>query len=91
MMKMKDVVFPSDTDVLYAGSISTDFEGIIIVFSNNDPIGYIVYESYASSWYFMNNICIDDAYESHDSLESLMVELLDSNINVKFKAIEFNV
>jgi hypothetical protein len=90
-MKMKDVVFPPDTDVLYVGSINTDFEGIIIVYSDNNPIGYIVYESYESSWYFMNNICIDDAYESHDSLESLMVELLDSNINVKFKAIEFNV
>jgi hypothetical protein len=90
-MKMKDVVFPSNTDVLYAGSISTDFEGIIIVFSNNDPIGYIVYESYENVWYFIDNICIDDCNECHDSLESLMVELLDSNINVKFKAIEFNV
>ena len=61
MMKMKDVVFPPNTDVLYVGSINTDFEGVIIVYSNNDPIGYIVYESYGSSWHFMNNICIDDA------------------------------
>lgn len=91
MMKMKDVVFPPDTDVLYAGSISTDFEGIIIVYSDNNPIGYIVYESYESSWYFMNNICIDDAYESSDTLESLMIDLSDSYSNVKFKAIEFDV
>ena len=91
MMKMKDVVFPPDTDVLYVGSISTDFEGIIIVYSDNNPIGYIVYESYESSWYFMNNICIDDAYECNDTLESLMIDLSDSYSNVKFKAIEFNV
>lgn len=91
MMKMKDVVFPSNTDVLYAGSISTDFEGIIIVHSNNDPIGYIVYDSYESTWYFMNNICIDDSYECNDTLESLMIDLSDSYSNVKFKAIEFNV
>lgn len=91
MMKMKDVVFPPDTDVLYVGSINTDFEGIIIVYSDNNPIGYIVYESCESPWYFMNNICIDDAYESNDTLESLMIDLSDSYSNVKFKAIEFNV
>lgn len=91
MMKMKDVVFPSNTDVLYTGSINTDFEGIIIVYSNNDPIGYIVHNSYKSTWYFMNNICIDDSYECNDTLESLMVNLSDSFTNVKFKAIEFNV
>ena len=91
MMKMKDVVFPSDTDVLYVGSISTDFEGIIIVYSDNNPIGYIVYESYENSWCFMNDICIDDSYECQDTLESLMVDILDSYTNVKFKAIEFNV
>lgn len=91
MMKMKDVVFPQDTDVLYVGSINTDFEGIIIVYSDNNPIGYIVYESYESSWYFMNNIRIDDACEYQDTLESLMIDLSDSYSNVKFKAIEFNV
>ena len=91
MMKMKDVVFPPNTDVLYVGSINTDFEGVIIVYSNNDPIGYIVYDSYESTWYFMNNICIDDACESQDTLESLMIYLSDSYTNVKFKAIEFNV
>lgn len=91
MMKMKDVVIPSSTDVLYVGSIDQDFEGIIIVYSNNDPIGYIVYDSYEGSWYFMNNICIDDSYECQDTLESLMIELSDSYTNVKFKAIEFNV
>ena len=91
MMKMKDVVFPSDTDVLYVGSISTDFEGIIIVYSDNNPIGYIVYDSCEGTWYFMHNICVDDYHECNDTLESLVIDILDSYTNVKFKAIEFNV
>lgn len=91
MMKMKDVVFPTDTDVLYVESIGPDFEGIIIAYSNNDPIGYILHDSCENSWDFMNNICKDDCNEYYDTLESLMSDLLDSYTNVKFKAIEFNV
>ena len=56
-IKLTDV--KEDLDFIILEQINSEFKGIILVFSRDNPIGYIVYDYDCDEWAFINCINVN--------------------------------
>ena len=83
-MNLKNVIIPTNVEnSVNISDITDDFEGIVLVFSKDTPIGYILYLDY--SWRIWNSICDNCQPKEYDHL----IELVKDNPNYTYKVIEF--
>ena len=84
---MKDLIIPTKkTDSIDISEITDDFSGIIIVYKDTSPIGYIQYVS--GDWNYYDSIDGECPIESENTLYEL-VRKINSTYNATFKVIEF--
>lgn len=85
---MKNLRIPEKKDGwVNITDIDLDFEGIIIGYKNNQPVGFIFH--YGNGWWtFGYTICIRDG-TSETNLQNLIDILIDNQTCDSFKVIEF--
>ena len=84
---MKDLIIPTKkTDSIDISEITDDFKGIIIVYTDTNPIGYI--QCVSSEWGYYETIDGESSVESESTLYEL-VRNINSTYNATFKVIEF--
>ena len=84
---MKDLIIPTKkTDSIDMSEITNDFSGIIIVYKDTSPIGYIQYIN--GDWNYYDSIDGECLIESESTLYELVRNLI-SKYSATFKVIEF--
>lgn len=84
---MKDLIIPTKkTDSIDISEITDDFGGIIIVYKDTNPIGYIQYV--CNDWNYYETIDGERSVASESTLYEL-VQNINSTYNATFKVIEF--
>lgn len=87
---MKNLVIPAKSkNEITISEICSDFNGLVIGYKGDKPIGYIQF--YSNSWYFLTSIDSEDTnFEYYNaSLISLINVLVEDNKCTNFKVIEF--
>lgn len=85
---MKDIILPITTDTAVdLAVINEDTKGLIIVYNDKSPIGYISYGE--QCWFFYNNINGINYKHSEFNLVDLVNKLLANNKSISFKLLEF--
>ena len=84
---MKDLIIPTKkTDSIDISEITDDFKGIIIVYTDTNPIGYIQYVS--GDWNYYDSIDGECPISTEKTLYEL-ITTLNKIYNATFKVIEF--
>ena len=84
---MKDLIIPiKKTDSIDISEITDDFSGIIIVYKDTSPIGYIQYVS--GDWNYYDSIDGECPISTEKTLYEL-ITTLNKIYNATFKVIEF--
>ena len=84
---MKDLIIPTKkTDSIDISEITDDFSGIIIVYKDTSPTGYI--QCVSGDWNYYDSIDGECRIESESTLYEL-VRNINSKYNATFKVIEF--
>lgn len=85
---MKDIVLPVTTDSSIDLSVINDgTKGLIIVYNDKGPIGYINYGD--QDWFFCDDINSPNYVYSEHNLVDLINKLLANNKSIRFKLFEF--
>ena len=84
---MKDLIIPTKkTDSIDISEITDDYSGIIIVYKDTSPTGYI--QCVSGDWNYYDSIDGECPIESESTLYEL-VRNINSKYNATFKVIEF--
>ena len=84
---MKDLIIPTKkTDIIDMSEITNDFGGIIIVYKDTSPIGYIQYV--CDDWNYYDSIDGECPISTEKTLYEL-ITTLNKIYNATFKVIEF--
>ena len=87
-MNVELIDIKENQDFLNLEQINSDFRGIILVFSDDHPVGYITYNYDSEEWEFADSI--DNSYYYSDSdLTGTIDWIRRSMNNVVIKAIKF--
>lgn len=90
-MNVELIDIKENQDFLVLEQINSEFKGIILVFSSDNPIGYIVYDYDCNGWIFTNCINIGNYIaDDYDSLVNLINWIKKIIHNVSIKAINFS-
>lgn len=87
---MKNIILPkNDSKDISISAIHENIKGVIICYKDNNPVGYINYDSDTSEWYYNEtiNIWTNDFFKN--TLHDLITNLIDDNLCDSFKLIEF--
>jgi len=89
---MKTIKLPENSDkYIELADIVEYTKGIILTYKNDIAIGYVIYNSSDSCWYFLNTI---DVTETPAAEEEFLIDLIRYMVKRKladdFKLIEFN-
>ena len=89
-MNVELIDIKENQDFLNLEQINSDFRGIILVFSDDYPVGYITYNCDSEDWEFADSISIDSSYYYSDpDLINTVDWIRRSMNNVVIKAIKF--
>lgn len=89
-MNVELIDIKENQDFLNLEQINSDFRGIILVFSDDHPVGYITYNCDSEEWEFTDSISIDSSYYYSDpDLTDIIDWIRRSMNNVVIKAIKF--
>lgn len=86
---MKNLIIPEkQKDSISLAEITEDYKGLIIVYNDENPIGYIQYVS--GDWNFYRSIDGEECIVSHNILFETVDEIEDTfSTNITFKVLEF--
>lgn len=86
---MKNLIVPKkQEDSISLAEITEDYKGLIIVYNDENPIGYIQYVS--GDWNFYRSIDGEEYNVSHTILFETIDEIEDTfSTNITFKVLEF--
>ena len=86
---MKNLIVPKkQEDSISLAEITEDYKGLIIVYNDENPIGYIQYVS--GDWNFYCSIDGEEYNVSHNILFETIDEIEDTfSTNITFKVLEF--
>ena len=89
-MNIELIDIKENQDFLNLEQINSDFRGIILVFSDDYPVGYITYNYDSEEWEFADSISIDSSYYYSDpDLTDTIDWIRRSMSNVVIKATKF--
>lgn len=89
-MELNLVEIKRDQKFLNLEQITRDFNGIILVFFNDKPVGYINYNYDGDEWRFHNSVddsCYD--YDNYDLIDTIEEISRGREYTVSLKAIKF--
>ena len=86
---MKNLIIPKkQEDSISLAEITEDYKGLIIVYNDENPIGYIQYVS--GDWNFYRSIDGEEYNVSHNILFETIDEIENMfSTNITFKVLEF--
>ena len=86
---MKNLIVPKkQEDSISLAEITEDYKGLIIVYNDENPIGYIQYVS--GDWNFYRSIDGEEYNVSHNILFETIDEIENMfSTNITFKVLEF--
>lgn len=86
---MKNLIIPEkQKDSISLAEITEDYKGLIIVYNDENPIGYIQYVS--GDWNFYRSIDGEEYNVSHNILFETIDEIENMfSTNITFKVLEF--
>ena len=88
---MKNIILPkNDNRDISIAAINENTKGVIICYKDNNPRGYINYDSDTSEWGFNEDINMWHAEFCNNNLYDVIMGLLKDNTCNSFKLIEFN-
>ena len=88
-IKLKDI--KENQDFIVLEQINLGFKGIIVVFSEDKIIGYIIYDCSDEEWIFNNSINTSNCiYGGYDNLPDLLNRIKQEIYDVSIKAINFS-
>ena len=87
-IKLKDI--KENQDFIVLEQIDLGFKGIIVVFSEDKIIGYIIYDCSEEEWIFNNSINTLNCIYSSSTLSNLLKQIKKETYNVSIKAINFS-
>lgn len=87
-MNVELIDIKENQDFLNLEQINSDFRGIILVFSDDYPVGYITYNYDSEEWVFADSID-NSCYYSDSDLTGTIDWIRRSMNNVVIKAIKF--
>lgn len=89
-MKLVDIkILEEPKKFIYATNIDQNTEGIIIAFADDEPVGYVTYNSFKSNWIYTCAISSDIPVDSDYNLQRLLKNAIEYLGVTKFKLLKF--
>lgn len=91
---MKNIIIPKHSNTsIDLSKIDKNTKGIIIVYSNRKPVGYINYDKDFEEWVYRENINLSNfkyAYNKLSDLINCLNKVTPTNKILEFKLLEFD-
>lgn len=89
-MKLTDIkILEEPKKFIYANNIDQNTEGIIIAFVDDEPVGYVTYNSFKSNWIYTCTISSDIPVDSDYNLQRLLKTAIEYLGVTRFKLLKF--